>query len=276
MYRNPAWCVSACSLILVIAVAAASSSEKHSLGDFRDSVLPVSTNTSNPDDAASWGTAFVVDSKGTMLTADHVVRALQGIVAARSPEKVSLMVTAQQSNSRNLYQGDLVTVVSENEDLDVAILRYSGPHDYIRLSPLELDDRTDIPVGESVQIVGYPSIFPYEKNEAEAFTRETMPVLVFALQSNPIVTFTQVGGITGLLTPPSEKTNWHMNTKEDFLTLDHPGAPGNSGGPVISARTGKVVGMFVRTHPLGYSFAVRAKDLKKVLVGEHPSEPRNN
>lgn len=263
------WCfVAALSTLLFVGLAYARGARPRelSLHPFRNAVLVLSTNQlldSQP--VLVWGSAFVVDDRGTIVTADHVVKDLQKVLAARPG---AFMTATLQQIDVDGSDADQVTLLTENENLDIAVLKFSSvPHrPHFELEPLSLDARPTIPVGEHVKLVGYPNLLPYSNKELEAFPEEAIGALVLALDLDPIVTFTQVDGVAYLMTIRGENANLQLDRKETFLVLNHPAGPGNSGGPVISSQTGKVVGMVVRTNAFGYSYAVKASDLSTVIA----------
>jgi S1-C subfamily serine protease len=75
------------------------------------------------------------------------------------------------------------------------------------------------------------------------------------------------------LEPPSAENKGRYNVAQDYIILNHPAGPGNSGGPIISVQTGKVVAVYTRTTN-GYSFAVPVSQIvRDVLNDPHLREP---
>jgi len=173
-------------------------------------------------------------------------------------------------------------VVLQREDLDIAVLRPSVPigsperrGDAPPFEPLDLDVRTAIRSTEPVWIVGYPiNAAPYLQEERAQFPAGSEKFNALVLQTDPTVTTATVAGVGHRLGPPSEQTKERYLINQDFLMLNHPGGPGNSGGPVISVQTGKVIGMFTRCEPSGHSFAVPIAQVATVL-NEVPASPSN-
>jgi S1-C subfamily serine protease len=244
--------------------------------DLRESVLPLSTNSIlDTNDSQHWGTAFVIDREGTLITADHVISDLKALIASKQNqgETSFLVVTARQTNKLS-FSGIPVTVVAEKPELDLAILRIPSTvieqsrrpgESFFHFEPLSTDSRSEPIIGESVQIAGYPQLTPYLDAEMSEFRTQDIPGLVLSLHTDPIVTSAHIAGNRRLMSPRSEQTSWRINTKQTFMILDHECPPGNSGGPVISSATKHVVGVAVRSDTRGYCFAVKAVDLNGVL-----------
>jgi S1-C subfamily serine protease len=252
--------------------------------DFHYSVFALATNTSSwaEADADLWGTAFVIDRQGTMVTANHVVKDLLSIVRARVQEGHSgavLCVNMHTSNSSSVSIP--MKVLVQREDVDIAVLRplvpvgspehpgYTPP-----FQPLDLDGRGAVNITETVYIVGYPiNAAPYLPAEQKEFPVGSERFLTLMLQTDPIVTTANVVGVSLRLGPPTVETKGRYLVNEGFFLLNHPGGPGNSGGPVISAQTGKVIGIFTRTGK-GYSFAVPTTLLPAILKDLPASTPK--
>jgi len=249
---------------------------KHAF-DLRNSVVPLSTSSiSDPNDVQHWGTAFVVDNDGTLVTADHVVSDLKALIASRHDQDGApyLSFTARQAKNKSSYDSIPVTVVAERPEIDLAILRMPQlwahqinrmGEDFVHFEPLPIDTRSEPAIGETVRIAGYPELLPYVDAEARGFQTPDIPGLVMSLHLDPIVTTAHIAGASRLMSAPSQQTSWHMNTKQSFLILDHECPPGGSGGPIISIATQRVVGVAVRSAANGYCFAVKAVDLNAAL-----------
>jgi S1-C subfamily serine protease len=243
--------------------------------DMRPAVLPLSTNSiTDAQDAQHWGTAFAVGNTRTLVTADHVVRDLSQLIQSRSPvePREFLTVLVKEGGLQPSYTSVPVEIVTENRDLDLAILKFTTPMSSkaspTELDSLEIDADSEMEPGDPVDIMGYPLLSPYSSDEFARFQPSELPALILSFRLAVVVTPAHIAGSTRVLNSAQQDPRGHITTKQQLLILDHPAAPGNSGGPVVSGHTGKVVGVVVRTNAFGYSFAVSAHDLSQV-VKEH-------
>ena len=248
--------------------------------DFHYSVFVVSTNTWvwDEEDVNHWGSAFAIDRQGTILTANHVVKDLLPIVEKRRGEgheaaciQVTMFARGGSQSGYVSYSMPL-KIVLQRDDLDIAVLRPARPltelNKYANTFPfetLDLDNRT-VNLAEPVYIVGYPiNVRPYLEEEIREFPPGSEKFVALVMHTEPIVTTATVAGISSRLGPPTAETKGRYLVNEQYFVLNHPGGNGNSGGPVISVQTGKVIGLFTRSEQRGYSFAVPAAYITAVL-----------
>ena len=272
--------------VIVSAFAKNTRQKKAKNPDFHFSVFALGTNHILTADAGHWGTAFLVDDEGTMVTAQHVVKDLLAVNQARKLQQPDALVylsvsifDLREMPKQNRSWSIAVEVVMQREDLDLAILRPMRPLSELKKSanappvePLEIDNRDDLPIGEPFIVVGYPVVAPYTNDEVTQFSPSDMPALAFSQRVDPVITPAALAGYSRTLTPQTMNPKGRSETKQVFLLLDHASAPGNSGGPVISKTSGKVVGIQARTNAFGYSFAVRAADLRQLLKEFYASQ----
>lgn len=164
------------------------------------------------------GGAGVAIGPHSVVTAAHVARhALKDVAPGEPPHKLSVTAFGEGRQKS--------TLLWLNRYIDLALLETEKPLPYVR----ELTCRTPVQ-GETVTIVGYPSIAGYK-----AF--------------GPVIT----KGIVSSLTQPPD---WMAGFGEFFIT-DAKVQPGNSGGPVFDSR-GRVIGiavaMFGQRIQLGIEF----------------------
>lgn len=271
------------SLALCCAVAAKGprNSDTYRL-DFHYSVFALATNTWswNDSDADHWGTAFVVDRQGTILTADHVVKDLLAIVEAHIQQGHSGATLYIHMHWQNGGRSVPLKVVLQREDLDIAVLQPLVPIDSPErhgdappFEPLDLDPRAQVNITEPVYIVGYPiNAAPYLEEEKREFPPGSDKFFSLVLQTDPSVTTATIAGVGHRLAPPTAQTKGRYLINQNFLLLNHPGGPGNSGGPVVSAQSGKVIGMLTRSSG-GYSFAVPTAEITAVLNELRATKP---
>jgi len=147
------------------------------------------------------GTAFSVDSNGTMVTNKHV---LVGDDGTRTPRRIGLIF----SGSTQMFQGELVGVAP---DADVGVLRVRIKGGTPRVAGLART-RQGIERGDPVAIIGYPLGFDLPM-EAQGQRPIAEPTLTVGTVSKALTAVVQVDGY---------------------------GAPGSSGSPIFD-RDGKVI-----------------------------------
>ncbi len=147
------------------------------------------------------GTAFAVDSNGTMVTNKHV---LIGEDGTRTPRRIGVIF----SGSTQMFQGEMVGV---SPDADVGVLRVRIKGGTPRVSALARS-RQGIERGDPVAIIGYPLGFDLPM-EAQGQRPIAEPTLTVGTVSKALTAVVQVDGY---------------------------GAPGSSGSPIFD-RDGKVI-----------------------------------
>ncbi|MGD0539247.1 MAG: trypsin-like peptidase domain-containing protein [Verrucomicrobiota bacterium] len=194
-----------------------------------------------------FGTGFIVGNGSFVVAAFHVVKDAQEVRAIRyhqpreSPQNEPEEILAD-SWTKGAY---LVGIKKDAPDpvctdgrlllkaphtgaevvwsIDISVLHLTAP--FRATLPLEFDSEY-ARIGEDVLFVGYPGGGVNFKTDYEHF-------YPLPLTSKATVAFTTKYGI-----PPTE---------EFYYWLDRPSFPGNSGGPVLRVKTGKVVGVISAT-----------------------------
>lgn len=242
--------------------------------DFALSVFAVGTNHILTTDAGHWGTGFLINDDGTIVTANHVILDLLAVVQARKAlqpaDEAYICVTVFDLRSHTSWTIPMSTV-TQRADLDIAVLRPMNKDPWGKLSPppwkpLAIDSRERPSEGERVEFVGYPNLMPYTPEEGRAFSLRDVPQLAFSQRIVPKITGANIAGFSQALFPEAFRATTPDRTRQSFLLLDHTSVPGNSGGPVISMENGQVLGVVTRGDGRGYSFAVRARDLRTILA----------
>ena len=147
------------------------------------------------------GTAFAVDSNGTMVTNKHV---LVGEDGTRTPKRIGVIF----SGSTQMFQGEMVGV---SRDADVGVLRVRIKGGTPRVAGVART-RQGIERGDPVAIIGYPLGFDLPM-EAHGQFPIAEPTLTVGTVSKALTAVVQVDGY---------------------------GAPGSSGSPIFD-RDGKVI-----------------------------------
>jgi len=275
--RAPKWMLAAFSVSIALSAPILGSDgqrETHKKRgvqtEYGQSVFPVVINAMmDSRTALDCGTGFFINKDLKILTADHVIKKLLArIETERAHSNRLLYITAvliRVGGGATLP----LTVVKEDADLDLALLKPTDLNFPLQAQPLEIET-TPAQVGDELEAIGYPLLLPYTQSEATSeFSGDDSTLLAMTARLKPIVTYTRPVGwiplISRLAPLPSDSS---MRVKSfnqvNLMILDHALMPGNSGGPIVSVLTGKVVGIAPRTSG-AYSFAVGAPDLQRFL-----------
>lgn len=158
----------------------------------------------------SSGTAFLISKDGYALTCAHVVEGAEEIVA-------NVIVGDGYCNKKfenfGVYDVGFGEVIYTNKQLDIALLKT----EYCGSEFLEIEERKLLPeLGEEVVVFGYP--LGYELPQTNKF--------------GPNISFYKGYVASNQVQNGNSITFLDINVKS-----------GNSGSPVISAKTGKVIGI---------------------------------
>jgi len=229
------------SLVDVIAVA-------------KRSIVPIGTyNATDNPRFAFRGTGFAVGDGNSLITNAHVLPA-----EASGGENKPALIVLVMSDAGDLEMRPAV-VSRLDAAHDLAVLRFEGRP----LPALRVADDKDIYEGLSVAVMGFP--------------------LGGALGFRPVTHRGIISSITAVALPMptsrqlNEKTVRRLREGSfDIYQLDATAYPGNSGGPVLDADSGAVVGVlnmvFVKgtkesalSQPSGISYAVPARFVDELL-----------
>ncbi len=224
----------------------------------RPSVLPV--GTFSPTDTPRFGfrgTGFVVGDGTLVATNFHVLAPGADTSDPGSGPQMMVMV----GRAGEAAQGRRARVVATDRARDLALLRIEGPP----LKPLELAEAGTAREGQDIALMGFP----------------IGGTLGFATVTHRGI----VASITTAALPASTASNLDpralLRLREgnfELLQLDATAYPGNSGGPVFDAATGRVIGIVnmvlvkagresALSSPTGISYAVPVAALR-VLMAE--------
>jgi serine protease Do len=218
----------------------------------KPSVLPVGTfNATDSPRFGFRGTGFVVGDGTLIATNFHV---LPDMVRIDGPTQLAVMVsrTAQEGVVRR------VRLVASDRARDLALLQLEGEP----LTPLVLET-APAREGQSVALMGYPiaGAFGYStvthRGIVSAITTAALPAMS-AAQLDP-------RAIAAL-----------RNSNFELYQLDATAFPGNSGGPLFDAETGRVLGVLsmglvkgnresALSNPTGISYAVPIVHLRELM-----------
>jgi len=183
-----------------------------------------------------YGTGFVVDPEGFLITANHVESAIKNRLKELNQEKKEYEFTAsivahdgeipslttapiEEKRTITLVIDDLIEYLPK--DHDIKICRMVGK--WINLPYLKLKKPTRLKVHQDIAIVGYPS----GKSTLNIFDQE------YGLRMSPII---QIGKISSLM--PTDKTIRPFGLFTDVI-----GVGGSSGSPIVDSCDGEVLGI---------------------------------
>jgi S1-C subfamily serine protease len=223
----------------------------------RPSVLPVGTFSATDSPRFGFrGTGFVVGDGTLVATNFHVLA--PGADTSEPGTGPQMMVMLGRSGEQSI--GRRARVVATDRARDLALLRIEGPP----LKPLELAEAGSAREGQDIALMGFP----------------IGGTLGFA----PVTHRGIVASITTAALPAATASNLDpralLRLREgnfELLQLDATAYPGNSGGPVFDATTGRVIGVVnmvlvkagresALSAPTGISYAVPVAALRALMA----------
>lgn len=222
----------------------------------RPSVLPVGTYSATASPRFGFrGTGFVVGDGHLVATNAHV------LPAAAEAESGQRLAVLAQSAARGREAGDLrfASIAALDRAHDLALLRVDGPP----LPTMALAGGELAAEGQSIALIGFPV------GGALGFAPVTHRGIVAS------VTTVALPAPTAAQLDPRALMRLRAGAFE-VLQLDATAYPGNSGGPVLDADTGEVIGIvnmvMVRgsretalSAPTGISYAIPVRHLQALL-----------
>ena len=219
----------------------------------RPSVLPVGTfNPLENPRFAFRGSGFVVGDGNLVVTNAHVLPD----TGTQPRPQLAVLVDARAENAR----GRLATLVHVDRSHDLALLRIDGPP----LPALDLAPPDSVREGMEVALIGYP--------------------IGGVLGYSPVTHRGIVASITAIALPSLTAGKLDATTASriregpfEVYQLDATAYPGNSGGPLLDARTGHVIGVvnmvLVRStresalsNPTGITYAIPVRFVRELLA----------
>jgi S1-C subfamily serine protease len=230
----------------------------------RPAVLPVGTYSATANPRFGFrGSGFVVGDGHLVVTNAHV------LPAAAEAESGQRLAVLAQSAAPGREAGDLrfASLAAIDRVHDLAVLRLDGPP----LPTLTLAGADRVAEGSSIALMGFP--------------------VGGALGFSPVTHRGIVASITTVALPAPSAAQLDPRAVArlragnfEVLQLDATAYPGNSGGPVLDADTGEVVGVvnmvLVRgsretalSAPTGITYAIPVQYLRSLLEEARPDSP---
>lgn len=248
--------VGAAALVLALPPRAAHAADLPSLvAATRASVLPVGTyNALDNPRFAFRGSGFVVGDGSRIVTNFHVLPEATGAAPA-APATLAVLV-ARPGGGYDVRPARSVRVDREH---DLALLQVDGPP----LPALALADATLVREGTEVALMGFPvgGVFGYSpvthRGIVSSVTAVALPALNARQLGDKLVSRLREGPFA-------------------VYQLDATAYPGNSGGPLLEAASGRVVGVvnmvFVKgtresalTNPSGITYAIPVRFVRDLV-----------
>ena len=209
-------------------------------------------------EGGSCGTAFFI-SHTTFLTAHHLIETNTSSLFRPNAGYPNVRIFLANSH------GDIIddfSIVKRVPEYDLAIGRIGKPHPAIRVCPLEMN----IDFGDEVYNIGFPTdqgIPDY------ALRIEGQRLIVQRIRMKPSI---QQGAVK-TITPVTLRTNDVNLQDKTVLIINYSSRIGFSGGPLVSKRSGKVVGLMSFVIPREFDpstpvVAIRMADIKSLVDQE--------
>lgn len=221
----------------------------------KPSVLPVGTfNATDSPRFGFRGTGFVVGDGTLVATNFHVLPAAAEV--ASGPVLAVLVSVGRGNETGQLRRA---RVVATDRPRDLALLKIEGD----ALTPLRLDEAGAAREGQAVALLGFPI------GGALGFAVVTHRGIVAS------ITTAALPAATAQQLDPRALVRLREGNYE-VLQLDATAYPGNSGGPLLDADTGRVVGIVnmvvvkagresALSNPTGMTYAIPVQHLHELL-----------
>ena len=170
----------------------------------------------NPNQITIIGSGFCVSDDGKILSAAHLYNQLK---PEQKESLIGMAMTKQEENGLETYAWLPLEFIKSDDKNDVVLFNIKD-FDKTLLKPLEIDDSEKAEVGDEAYFIG----FPY----AAQLINDKFGITL-------IVNKTIISNIKRDGVDQSHPRNW--------LIVDAISNPGNSGCPLISMETNKVIGI---------------------------------
>ena len=220
------------------------------------SVLPVGTfNATDSPRFGFRGTGFVVGDGTLLATNAHVLP--EGVGADSGPQMVAMVGAAGRGGAEATLRR--LRVVALDRPRDLALLQFEGP----ALTPMVLAEDGTAREGQAVALMGYP--IAGALGFAPVTHRGIIASITTAAQPAPNARVLDPRAVTKL-----REGNFEV------YQLDATAYPGNSGGPLIDATNGRVLGIVnmvlvkgsresALSSPTGITYAIPISHLRDLL-----------
>ena len=246
--------VAAVGAMPVLASAQAASTLPAFIAAIKPSVLPMGTyNATDSPRFTFRGTGFIV-ADGTLLATNYHI--LPSAADLEGGPVLMVMV------SRSGDQGNLrrARVAASDRQRDLALLKLEGPP----LPALVLEEAGAIREGQSIALMGFPI------GGALGFSAVTHRGIVASMTTSALP------AASAQSLDPRVVRRLRDGSNLEVIQLDATAYPGNSGGPVFDAETGRVLGIVNQvlvkstresalTNPTGITYAVPVRYLLELL-----------
>lgn len=197
------------------------------VSEIRRSIYAVLIEWAAPPDGTpkvqAVGTAFAISSEGHFMTAEHVVNQVGQPLTTQD----KILLAQMQPDGLTASISGPYSILTSSKTHDYALLHQPTAQGRVQ-QYLDLDSGSRFE-GEDVAICGYPMASSRINPENKTVTIE-LNIRVAA----------------GIIS--SQKLE---HTGRKLLEVDFPILPGNSGGPLVSLKTGKVLGLAIATMAVG-------------------------
>ena len=188
---------------------------KEKIKKTRNSVIAIGFRP-NPNQITIIGTGFCVGAKGEILSAAHLSIPLS---EEQKKNLFGMAMVKQEEDSLEAYNWFPLEIIKTDEKNDLAVLKIKD-YEKTLLKPLELDDSEKIEIGDEAYFIGFPYAAQL-MNEGFGITLVVNKGMISNIKRDGI--------------NPAHPKNWFI--------VDAISNPGNSGCPIISADTNKVIGV---------------------------------
>jgi len=209
-------------------------------------------------EGGSCGTAFFI-SHTTFLTAHHLIETNTSSMFRPNGGYPNVRIFLANSH------GDIIddfSIVKRVPEYDLAIGRIGKPHPAVRVCPLEMN----IDLGDEVYNIGFPT-----DQEIPNYTLRIkgQKLIVEHIRIKPYI---QQGAVKAITSVTLRANDVNLQNKT-VMIMNYSSRIGVSGGPLVSKRSGKVVGPMSFVIPREFDsstpvVAIRMVDIKSLVDQE--------